>query len=90
MTLNASSRELGEFGIWVLILYKREETTHILVLLVINISLKASVKEASDKIEGIFVNLMNSGIVSDIGPHPLPCQKIYYKSVVLPSALYGC
>ena len=52
-------------------------------------SLKASVKEASDKIKGIFVSLMNSGIVSDTGLHPLSCQKIY-KSVVLPSALYGC
>ena len=52
-------------------------------------SLKINIKDASDKLKGTFVSLVNSGIIHENGLHPLSCQKIY-KCIVLPKALYGC
>ena len=52
-------------------------------------SLKVNIKDASDKLKGIFVSLVNCGIVHEHGLHALSCQKIY-KCIVLPKALYGC
>ena len=53
------------------------------------LSLKANIKDASDKLKGTFVSLVNNGIIHENGLHPLSCQKIY-KCIVLPKALYGC
>ena len=50
---------------------------------------KINIKDASDKLKGTFVSLVNSGIIHENGLHPLSCQKIY-KCIVLPKALYGC
>ena len=53
------------------------------------LSVKGNIKEASDRLKGTFVSLVNSGIVHENGLHPLSCQKIY-RCIVLPKALYGC
>ena len=52
-------------------------------------SLKVNIKDASDKLKGTFVSLVNCGIAHEHGLHPLSCQKIYKCSVLL-KALYGC
>ena len=46
-------------------------------------------KEASAKLKGTYISLMNSCIVHENGLQPLSCQKIY-RCIVLPKALYGC
>ena len=49
-------------------------------------SLKVNIKDASDKLKGTFVSLVNCDIVHEHGLHLLSCQKIY-KCIVLPKAL---
>ena len=39
------------------------------------LSLKAYIKDASDKLKGTFVSLVNNGIIHENGLHPLSCQK---------------
>ena len=46
-------------------------------------SLKVNIKDASDKLKGTFVSLVNCGIVHEHGLHLLSCKKIY-KCIVLP------
>ena len=41
------------------------------------LALKVNIKDASDKLKGTFVSLVNCGIVHEHGLHPLSCQKIY-------------
>ncbi len=53
-----------------------------------NMSLDINIKEAVRKLKGSFIGIANSG-VHEYGLHPLTSMKLY-KSVVLPSALYGC
>ena len=53
------------------------------------LSKKISIQEASHKLKGTFLSLVNSGIFNHGALHPLTCKTIY-KSIVLPKALYGC
>ena len=39
------------------------------------LSPKANIKDASDKLKGTFVSLVNNGIIHQNGLHPLSCQK---------------
>ena len=53
------------------------------------LSKKISIQDASHKLKGTFLSLVNSGIFNHGALHPLTCKTIY-KSIVLPKALYGC
>ena len=50
---------------------------------------KISIQDATHKLKGTFLSLVNSGILNHGALHPLTCKTIY-KSIVLPKALYGC
>ena len=53
------------------------------------LSKKISIQDASHKLKGTFLSLVNSGIFNHGALHPLTCKTIY-KSTVLPKVLYGC
>ena len=48
-----------------------------------------NIKDATDRLKGIFLSLVQSGVLHKDNLHPFTCMKIY-NSVVLPKALYGC
>ena len=62
--------------------------TNTLVSVVININIDTNIKEATDKLKGTFMSLVNCGLVHSDGLHPLSYKKIY-EAVVLHKALYG-
>ena len=53
------------------------------------LSKKVNIKDATDKLKGIYFSLVNSGILLQETLHPLTCSTIY-KTIVLPKALYCC
>ena len=53
------------------------------------LSNKISIQDATHKLKGTFLSLVNSDILNHGALHPLTCKTIY-KSIVLPKALYGC
>ena len=61
---------------------------HLGIYLNKHLYLDDNVKEASSKLKGTFLSLVNSGI-HDGGLNPITSKRIY-KAVVLPKALYGC
>ena len=50
---------------------------------------KISIQDATHKLKGTFLSLVNSGILNHGALHPLT-RKTIYKSIALPKALYGC
>ena len=53
------------------------------------LNIDTNIKEATDKLNGTFMSLVNCGLVHSDGLHPLSYKKIY-EAVVLPKTLYGC
>ena len=53
------------------------------------LNINTNIKEATDKLKGTFMSLVNCDLVHSDGLHPLSYEKIY-EAVVLPKALYGC
>ena len=52
------------------------------------LNIDINIKEATDKLKGTFMSLVNCGLIHSDSLHPLSLKKIY-ETVVLPKALYG-